>query len=143
MRKWRDEKFGRVFFYFFRLSQALAHSRVTWFVEFRCVGGPLVVKKAVIIQGNQHATKCAVKVTCRLSTTLLVAGGRPHTGTRRTKLPGSAQEPGGVEKNKKKSKKFSSRHFLTNPSRGGNQGVSPMSAIALLGNGTSACPDEK
>ena len=102
VRKWRDWHVGRTFFYFFRLLQAFASIRVAWFVRIRCPVGPLVVKTAVIIQVNQHGTKCAVKVTYRLSATLLVVESQPDSESEQTKLLGYSQNLGEVEKNKKK-----------------------------------------
>ena len=65
VRKCRDGRVGRTFFYFFRLLRALAGIRVAWFVEIRCLVGSLVPHKDMLFSVRKHVTKCTTPTTTK------------------------------------------------------------------------------
>ncbi len=102
VRKWRDGRVERTFFYFFRLLRALSGIRVAWFVEIWRLVGSLVPHKDMLFSVRKHAAKCTTWTTTKCPAEYLILQGQPDVESRRTKLPGYPQELGEVDKNKKK-----------------------------------------
>ena len=88
VRKWRDGRVGRNFFYFFRLLRALAGIRVAWFVEIRRLIGSLVPHKDVLFSVRKDVTKCTTQTTTKFPAECVMLQSQPDVESRQTKLPG-------------------------------------------------------